>query len=45
MDAKPGLISAASAWLRKNGGHTLVEVLVNFILPFAIYNYAEAPLG
>jgi intracellular septation protein A len=33
------------AWLRANGGHVLVEALVNFILPFVIYSYAEAPLG
>ena len=45
MDAKPGLIAATTEWLRKNGGHVLVEALVNFALPFAIYNYAEAPLG
>ena len=45
MDAKSGLIAATSAWLRKNGGHVLVEALVNFILPFAIFNYAQAPLG
>src|SRR5438874_9759107 len=31
--------------VRKNGGHVFVEVLVNFVLPFAIYNYAEASLG
>src|SRR5438270_9866914 len=31
--------------VRKNGGHVLVEALVNFVLPFAIYNYAEGPLG
>jgi intracellular septation protein A len=45
VDGKPGLIASTSVWLRKNGGHILVEALVNFILPFAIYNYAEAPLG
>ena len=39
------MIAGIIAWLRKNGGHALVEALVNFILPFAIYNYAEAPLG
>ena len=31
--------------LRTNGGHVLAEALVNFILPFLIYNYAEARLG
>lgn len=45
MDTKPRLIDRIAAWLRKNGVHVLVEVLVNFILPFLIYNYAEAPLG
>ena len=32
-------------YLRKDGGRRFLELLVNFILPFAIYNYAEAPLG
>jgi intracellular septation protein A len=32
-------------YLRKNGGRILLEALVNFILPFVIYTYAEAPLG
>ena len=45
MDEKPQLIAGLIAWLRKNGGHLLVEALVNVILPLAIYNYAEAPLG
>lgn len=45
MDAKPRLIDRIAAWLRKDGGHVLVEALVNFILPFLIYSYAEAPLG
>ena len=45
MDAKPGLIARITTYLRKNGAHILVEALVNFILPFVIYNYAEAPLG
>src|SRR5437868_12448364 len=31
--------------VRTNGGHALVEVLVNLALPFVIYNYAEAPFG
>ena len=34
-----------TAYIRKNGSHVLVEALVNFILPFVIYNYTEAPLG
>ncbi|WEK00466.1 MAG: hypothetical protein P0Y59_01875 [Candidatus Sphingomonas phytovorans] len=45
MDAKPGTIARSSAYLRTNGRQILVEALVNFVLPFAIYNYAEAPLG
>lgn len=45
MDAKPGLIARIISYLGKNGGHILAEALVNFILPFLIYNYAEAPLG
>jgi intracellular septation protein A len=43
--AAPGLNNRIVAWLRANGGHVLVEALVNFILPFVIYSYAEAPLG
>jgi hypothetical protein len=45
MHAKPGVTARAAAWLRQNGGHVLVEALVNIILPFVIYNYAEAPFG
>jgi hypothetical protein len=45
LEAKPGLIARITAYLRKNGAHLLVEALVNFILPFLIYTYAEAPLG
>src|SRR4051794_22927534 len=45
MDAKPGLTARTIGYLRKNGRHVLVEALVNFILPFVIYTYAEAPLG
>lgn len=45
MDAKTGLIARMTAYIRKNGSHVLVEALVNFILPFVIYNYTEAPLG
>lgn len=45
MDAKSGLIARMTAYIRKNGGHVFVEALVNFILPFVIYNYTEAPLG
>src|SRR5207302_6275456 len=43
--AKPMLIARITMSVRKNGGHILVEALVNFILPLAIYNYAVAPLG
>ena len=45
MEVKPGLIGRITIYLRENGVHVLIEALVNFILPFAIYNYAEAPLG
>jgi len=45
VDANFGLIARMIAYVRKNGSHFLVEALVNFILPFVIYNYAEAPLG
>ena len=45
MDAKPGLTDRTIAYIRENGSHLASEVLVNFILPFAIYNYAEGPLG
>ncbi len=45
MDVKPGLVARSIAYLSKNGAHLLVEALVNFILPFVIYNEAEAPLG
>src|SRR5947209_1551604 len=45
LDEKPGSIARMTAYVRKNGGHILVEALVNFILPFVIYTYAEAPLG
>lgn len=45
MQAKPGLVARITRYLQKNGVPLLVEVLVNFILPFIIYNYAEAPLG
>jgi len=45
LDTKPRPIARITGYLRDNGVHILVEALVNFILPFAIYNYAEAPLG
>jgi hypothetical protein len=40
-----GMLSRATAYLRRDGGRISLELLVNFILPFAIYSYAEAPLG
>lgn len=39
------IIGRSAAYLRKEGGRIAIELLVNFILPFLIYNYAEAPLG
>ncbi|WP_296612320.1 VC0807 family protein [Sphingomonas sp.] len=45
MDETIGLRARILAWLRTSGGHILVEALVNFILPFVIYTYAEGPLG
>jgi intracellular septation protein A len=42
---KEGLVARVASWLRKNGLHTLFEVLVNVVLPFIIYSYAEYPLG
>jgi intracellular septation protein A len=45
LEADPGLVARIAAYLGKNGIHLLVEALVNFILPFLIYTYAEAPLG
>jgi hypothetical protein len=45
MNSKPWLNPRITNYVRTNGGHVLVEALVNFILPFVIYNYAEAPLG
>ena len=45
MTASDGVIPRILTYLRTNGAHILVEALVNFILPFVIYSYAEAPLG
>jgi len=45
VTASDGLIPRLLTYLRTNGGHILVEALVNFILPFVIYSYAEASLG
>ena len=44
VDAQRGLIARALAHVRKDGGHMAVEALVNFVLPFVIFNYAERPL-
>lgn len=45
MHSTPGLIARATSYLRQNGIHFLVEALVNIVLPFLIYSYAEGPLG
>lgn len=39
------MLARATAYLRKEGSRISLELLVNFILPFAIYSYAQAPLG
>jgi intracellular septation protein A len=44
-DGPVGSIAKVTNFLRASGATILVEALVNFILPFAIYNYAEGPLG
>jgi hypothetical protein len=41
----PGLIARTASYLRQNGLHLLAEALVNVVLPFLIYNYAEGSLG
>src|SRR5438105_10506628 len=45
MEAKPRLTARMTTYVRKNGSHLATEALVNFILPFAIYKYAQAPFG
>ncbi|MES2097558.1 MAG: VC0807 family protein [Pseudomonadota bacterium] len=45
MDAQSGPIVRIFAYLRHNCVPILTEALVNFIVPYAIYSYAEAPLG
>ena len=45
MVEKVGLIPRVTGYLRVNGVHVMTEALVNFILPFMIYTFAEAPLG
>lgn len=39
------VISRVGSYLRRDGGRVLVELLVNVVLPFLIYNYAEAIFG
>jgi hypothetical protein len=39
------MISRIVNYLRVNGGRLFLELAINFVLPFLIYNYAEAPLG
>lgn len=38
-------VTRGATYLRENGGRILAEALVNFVLPFLIYSFAEAPLG
>lgn len=40
-----GLVARVASWLRDNGVRILLELVINFALPFVIYSYAEAPLG
>lgn len=44
-NAAPIMLDRVTSWLRQNGSQVLFEALINFVLPFAIYSYAEAPLG
>jgi hypothetical protein len=45
VDETIGLSARILGYLRTNGAHLLGEALINFILPYLIYSYAEAPLG
>jgi hypothetical protein len=45
VEGTAGLIARFMMYVRDHGSSILVEVLVNFVLPFAIYNYAESSLG
>jgi len=45
VDEKTGLIARILTFIRKNGRHVLVELLVNLVLPFIIYSYAASWLG
>jgi hypothetical protein len=38
-------LASAVAYVRANGLRTGLEVVVNFVLPFAIYNYASGRIG
>lgn len=39
------MIARTASYLCQNGLHLLAEALVNVVLPFLIYNYAEGSLG
>jgi hypothetical protein len=39
------MIDRVRTYLRRDGKRVLVELAVNFVLPFVIYNYAQGPLG
>lgn len=44
-DQRVGTMAKIVAFLRAKGAVIAVEALVNFVLPFVIYSYAQAPLG
>ena len=41
----PKMMNRLAALLSENGARLFAEVAVNFVLPFVIYKFAEAPLG
>lgn len=45
MDSEPRVLARVAAYLGENGANLLVETSVNFLLPLAIYSYAEHPFG
>ena len=45
MDPQPNRLAAAAQWVRANGVHVTLEVLFNFVLPFAAYRLAKPHLG
>lgn len=45
MNSEPSKASRVVTYFRQSGGHIATEAVINLVLPFAIYNYAEAPLG